>query len=254
MEKAGKIMVLTTVAFSLVFCAYALAIYVQPINWGWAAKYKQKEFGKDVPSELEKRQAALKKLADEKERAVRAWTAASDTLAQTEAKIAYNQYWYAQQLERIQSGKDADVGKDPIKDLKYDAKGLVELDTPKDRTGKPVFDRVVAKKAYDSLVKDLNNLLTKIARVRDDIADIIKEEKNLTEELNGVIDAKGKQQKGLYALIDFERAVQNRAKEELEDLKPNYYQELVDSQLLLKRQASLKFRLNQLKVIGVAQK
>ena len=78
--------------------------------------------------------------------------------------------------------------------------------------------------------------------------------KRKPEELIGKKDEAGKRQKGLYALVILEQEVQRRAQEELGDLKPTYYQELVDSQSLLQRQESLQYRLRQLENVEVSKR
>ncbi len=246
MATAGKIMVFLTLALSCIFTAYALVVFTQSPNWGWDKAKAPKEFGQPVPSELDKRKAALERLAAERARALAALETARKNLALAEKNIAKNQLWYAQELEKVQAGKDFD-----IKSIQKNDAGLWEKE---DADGKPKFGKVVAKKTYENYLTELRGLMVEITKLKDDVDASIVKQKNLTEQLDGATDKMGKKQKGLYALIEVERNVQKRALEELEELKPSYFQELVDSQLLLKRQESLLHRIKQLENLGVAKR
>ena len=64
----------------------------------------------------------------------------------------------------------------------------------------------------------------------------------------------GIKEKGIYDLINREREIRQAAQDELDEVKPKYYQELVGSQDLLERQKQLRLRVQQLKNIRVTRR
>jgi hypothetical protein len=225
MTPLGKVLVLVVVGASLSFCSYAVAIFANRIDW---------------KAEVQRRDEILSQLGLAKQRAMMEWTYARDDLRGVEANIAGNQYWYDDTVDKIRSGKNFD-----IKDLKRLPNGEYDTDP---KTGLPRFDKVISDKTYDGFLQVLNSLREEIKATNEKIDAKITAEKDLTEQLNGKYDPMTKKQleKGLYDLIAHETDVGQRAREELEELKPKYFQELVDSQLLIKRRASLQARIKQL--------
>jgi hypothetical protein len=248
MELTGKILVFATLVLSLLCCAYGVVMFADPTDWGWDKKYQAKDAGQPVLSELDKSKLVVEGLAKEKARAFAEWKKARDSLARLDLTLASNQAWYNQEISRLRS-----VGEFNVRTLKQEDTGRYVLDPPQGRTGRPVYDKVVAKKTFDKYLGDLADLLTKIDSARSEVDKSIAQEKRLTEELNGPVDQMGKQQKGLYALVGIEEDVRRRALEEVEDIKPVLYQELVDSQSLLRRRDALRYRLAELKNVGVAR-
>jgi hypothetical protein len=245
MSVLGKLLVLIIAAFSLICCLFGVGIYTYSINWGWQEKFNRSEFGTKVASELKKRQDAIKELGEGRKRAEAGWLPARTLMVNTEANIARDQLNFVEEMERVRKGPDLTVAQ-----LAKKKPWLMEKQK---RTGKALFEGDIGK-SYDSLVGEVNGVRKQMAKVRKDIQGVLDEETTLTEELIGKKDEAGKRQKGLYALVILEQEVQRRATEELGDLKPLYYQELVDSQTLLHRQESLQFRLRQLENVEVSKR
>jgi hypothetical protein len=252
MTRLGKICVLVIVVLSLLCFLYGLGVYTYSIDWGWSANYTRKDFDQKIASEIDKRKATITELAAAQEAAAAGWKRARTELAKIETTIAPRQLQYTEELARIQGGKDLTLAEleKQMPWLKKDFPGLWEKDP---RTGKPAFDSDAAK-AYHGYLTKLYGVFTDIKTVRDDIDKMIAKQKELTEQLVGKVDNAGKRQLGLYALITKEQDVQKRAREELKDLKPQYYQERIESQVLRDRQDSLRSRLEQLKNLKTAKK
>src|SRR5207248_8481673 len=104
-------------------------------------------------------------------------------------------------------------------------------------------------KPVPAMMEDLKALQADIKTVMTTVANHIREEERLTKEING--DAKAKT-KGLRDLLAEEVAVEKNLQGELEYLRPLRYNRQVEAALLLKRQLSLKARLDELKNLGVA--
>jgi hypothetical protein len=235
----GKILVLLTVAISLVLFVFAFGVFTNSIDWGWKPEFARQEFGTKIASEFDKRKAVLKDLDESKTRFLDGWTKARVNLIKTEEHIAEAQLRYVDELNRIQSAKTAVK----IADLKKRIPWTTE----------PKFTDETTK-SFTTYVGEINNLTKEINQVRDDIATIIDKEKDVTEKLIGKEEQKGKRDKGIYALIDLEKAVQRRAQEEMADLRELYVQELVDSQSYVDRQDSLRRRLHELENLEVSKR
>lgn len=245
MTTLGKTLVLVIVALSIPCFLFGLGIYSYSIDWGWTTDYTRKVFDQKIASEIGKRQAVLAELADAQNRALIAWKRAQTELAKTESTIASRQLQYTRELERIQAGESISV-----EDLNHQKPWLFKKNP---RTGKPFFDSD-ATKSYHGYITDLNAVLTKVNTVRTQINKVMADQKRLTEELIGKDEGGGKQGKGLYALITMEQDVQKRAREEVNDLKPLYYQELIAGQVLRDRQDSLRYRLQELENLKTTKK
>jgi hypothetical protein len=98
--------------------------------------------------------------------------------------------------------------------------------------------------------QELAATLDLVKRETQRVADLMKEEGRLTLEMNG----EAGKTKGLRDLLAEEVAVEKNLQEELEYLRPLRYNRQVESALLLKRQQSLKSRLDELKNAGVASR
>ncbi len=267
----GKILTLILVALSLACFLVGLGIYTYSIDWGWTATYTRKDFDTKIKSEIDQRKDTLAELADFQGRNLAALKIAHQELQETEhgfkhpdgtvePSIAARQREYARELERIRAGADFTVQdlrkrKPWLFDKKQkpwlDRKPWLAKEAP--RMGPPLFDSD-ATKSYHGYVTELNSVLTKISTIRKQVDQVLADQKRLTEELVGKEDNAGKRENGLYALITGEQDVQKRAREEINDVKPLYYQELIDSQLLRDRQDSLRYRLRELENLKTAKK
>jgi hypothetical protein len=244
MAMFGKILVLITLALSLLCLVVGLGIFTNSINWGWKTEHQRQQFGTKIASEFDKRKEILAKLDEQKPKFVAGSTQARAKLMKTEANIARDQLRYVDELDRIQSGTPQ-----PLANLRKLHPWLFDK---KNKTGKPLLQDEFTK-SYQGYFTEIGNLTKQINEVRDKIGNMIDKEKEVTEQLIGPPAEKGKRGKGLYALINVEQEVQQRAREELEDLKEILVQELVDSQLYLQRQDSLRLRLRQLERLEVSK-
>jgi hypothetical protein len=247
MTTLGKIFVLLIVVLSVLCLMYGLGVYTYSIDWGWSANYTRESLGEKVLSEIDKHKNTIRQLDEAQGQALAGLYRARADLAKAESPVAARQLMYAQELERIQSGKDI-----TREELRKQKPWLFEKNP---RTGRPYFDDDSKEsKSYYGYVTDLKAVLARITAVRKDIDKLLADQKRLTEELIGKEDNAGKRQPGLYALVTREQEVQKRAREELRDLKPLYYQELIAGQVLRNRQDSLRSRLQELESLKTTKK
>ena len=96
--------------------------------------------------------------------------------------------------------------------------------------------------------EELASTESKIANKIDTVTSLVKQQQDLTQEINGIPG----RQKGLRDLLAEEIQAREKAHEELESVRPLRYNRQVESELLQKRQQSLQARLQELKNIGMA--
>jgi len=239
-DTLGKSLVLVTTAVSGVFLAWSIAVYTQTIDWGW--KEPRKELGERVPSEFDKRVAAVKETATFLERGQAVAGDAADTLAVAEQDYPTNVLLYRNKLAEL---KSAD-GKIKVEELKYNNGVLARFPEKDPRaTSPPVFNGVVkdAEKSTAGYRKEFNKLDADIVAVTGKIDKMIKQEGELTINLNGIKGVKA----GMYELQEKEKTMQDKLQDTMDKLQPLWVRELVNAQLLLARMGRLDQRLDELK-------
>jgi len=239
----GKGLVLVTTAVSGVFLAWAIAVYTQTIDWGW--KDPRKELGERIPSEIDKRTAAVKDALAFKARAQAGVVNAAEGLAVAEKDYPHNVLLYRDKLAELR----ADPGKIKVVELKYDKNGVLVRNAPR-ATAEPAFETVVpgAEKSSAGYLAELKKVQADLDALTAEIKDLTEKEKELTVNLNGKKDEDGKVVKvGMYELLEKEKKTQEQVKVESEYLQPLWVRELVDAQLLLARMGRLDQRLAELK-------
>jgi hypothetical protein len=238
----GKGLVLVTVAVSGLFLAWTLAIFTQTVDWGW--KDPRKGLGERMPSEIDKRIAAVKEALRFKARAEAVAKSAGDALVAAEQDFPSNVLSYQAKLKELREAP----GKIKVVELKLD-KGVLAR-ASKRATAGPVYENVVpgAEKSTAGYFVDLKKIQVAMDAATTEIKDLTEKEKELTENLNGKKDETGKAVKvGMYELLEREKKTQEQLKAEAEYLQPLWVRELVDAQLLIARMGRLDQRLEELK-------
>jgi hypothetical protein len=239
----GKGLVLVTTAVSILFLAWAVAIYTQTIDWGW--KDPRSELKERVPSEIDKRMAALQEALRLTARSQAEVNDRASELAVAEKDFDGNVHLYRAKLAELYTAK----GAIKVQEIGYD-KGKLLHNPPDRRTAPPAFGKVMdgIKKSLAEYQKEFNALQKEMDDVTAKINETLKKESELTVNLNGKKDENGKLEKvGLYTLLEKEKMTHDQIKAELDYLQPLWVQELVDAQLLLERTARLEHRIAELK-------
>lgn len=249
----GKTLVVLNVALSILFLAFALGVFTNRIDWGW--KEPRLELGQRVPSEIDKRSAAVKLFLRHRDMVEQAVDAAQKELRADEFNWASYHLDYASLLEMVRSGK----GDLDIKAIKMDKKKgelIFESTQPgKAQVDGPVFyepkigPKVQVKNSFESL----DQVLLGIQKQLDDMAKDVGVEADKMTKMAELIDgkynaAKDKKIKpGIYDLLEHEKDVHKQLKREMEELEPLWVRKLVEAQLLVTRKQELEARLKELK-------
>ncbi len=239
----GKGLVLVTAVLSVAFLAWAVAVYTQSIDWGW--KDPRKELGDRVPSEIDKRIAAVKQAAAFRARADAGARDGRVNLARAEDDFTQNMVLFRAKLAELQ-GAD---GKIAIQPLKIE-KGVLIRKDPR-ATAPPVFEEKPLPgldKSTAGYLKEFDDVNSQLVAITGEIDNLINKEKELTTNLNGQKDEDGKVVKvGLYELVEREKKTQEQIRAESDYLQPLWVQEVADAQFLLDRMSRLDQRLKELK-------
>jgi hypothetical protein len=239
MTKLGKYLVFINLVLALCFLGIAGGVASNRIDWPGAGKGEVK-FGIALKTD------EIKTWQQEANSAYARLSAALPDLLKVEQERPAKQKWYADQLSILDTGKDTDgKANNTVSELVYQ-KGQLQTDP---KTGLPVLKPMANLKPKPDMINDLAAVQAEINNVMVQVAKHMQEEERLTKEING--DPKAKT-KGLRDLLAEEVAVEKNLQGELEYLRPLRYNRQVEAALLLKRQLSLKARLEELKNIGVA--
>jgi chromosome segregation ATPase len=228
----GKSLVLVHVLLSLLALTWAAAILLQFVDWGW--KQPRVEVKESVPSELDKRIAAVNEATRAMEMALPplkrsqdAWHAAMDLYAQ-------NHLYYRDRLQELQK-----------------AAGALKATEPKFESGRAVAGQPIAD-IDKSLVKyqeELGGLQKEIDKLVAEHRAWTEKAKVITLQLNGMDDKGNKTKVGLYDLLENEAQTQSRIRFEKDYLQPQWADALKSAQDFLERYDRLKEAVDRLEAL-----
>jgi hypothetical protein len=243
--KLGKYLVFANFVLSICFLGIAVGVASNRIDWPGTAKAGG---AGEIKAGIALKTEEIKKFQEAANAAYTRQTAALADLLKVEQERPAKRKWYADQLSILATAKDSAekaVQGAPVGNIKY-VNGQLQLDP---KTGLPILEAIQGLKPVPEMTAELHAVHMDIQNVMKNVENHIKEEERLTKEING--DPKAKT-KGLRALLAEEVAVEKNLQGELEYLRPLRYNRQVEAALLLKRQLSLKARLDELKNLGVA--
>lgn len=238
----GKFLVFVQVIFSVLAMTISAAIYLQKLDWGW--KEPRKDIYVRVPSEIDKRTAAVIEALRVKENAMAPLKVAQAAHADAEPRFAANHLVYSKLLTKLRSDPNPyDVATDPVKEVKI-VGGVVQLETPidKPRAGKPVLENPLPQilKSYDLYAEDLKVIQKDIDRLEVEIKDLVQKEKAITFKMTGKDDAGMQVRIGLYTLMNDEKQMQDQMKFETDYLQPLWVEALDRAELFYERRERLE--------------
>jgi hypothetical protein len=234
----GKILVLVNVGFSFLLAGWAVAVYVNRVDWtDTPAK------GDQPPGQLVALKDQLAALTKAQGPAQTAWRQGRLSLAAQEGRFGADRLWYAAQLEHLRSGNTA---AQPIQALVYvngiPANDRADPERPQmapvtDRFGKPLLSLGAYLLREEAARRELDTVL---AQYRQQI----EEDQRLTRLLIGP--------KGLQQRLINERAKREAVAAELELIRPQLVNTAVESELVFQRRRQLQEWVKELEKQGVA--
>lgn len=240
MNLLGKSLVFVQLVGSLFALTWAAGIFLQQLDWGW--KEPRKDLDVRVPSEIDKRSAAVKEAQNAITLVYPAILPARNLLTEASPRFPENHLWYLAEIERLRNAPDTI----DIKEVKFQ-NGNPVLDTPGKPIGKPVLEELVpnVNKSNKVFQEDLKMVLDNMSEVTKAIGKLIEQEEQLTQLLNGYTQGKMKKT-GLLELVDREYQAQVAAKFEMEYLRPMWAGALEEASNFRERRDRLQSTLDRL--------
>ena len=246
MNSIGKSLVIIHTALSLLALACAAAMFLQFVDWGW--KQPRLDVSERVPSELDKRIAAVNEAKRASDLVTPSLKKAQDDLLAAMDRYGDNHLFYRDELQRLEKHAD---DKTPIvvKEVKVE-NNVVKLDAP--RIGVPVLEQKVdgidkSLKQYEALLYGQNALYKQLKDVEGELRDLTAKAALITAQLNGLDDKGNKTKVGLYDLLEEEAQMQSRIRFEKAYIQPQWADAIKDAQDFSERRERLQQALDRLK-------
>lgn len=236
MNALGKLFVFFTFGLSLFLLAFAIGIYTNHIAWGKDTETKQEQL-----SIVERLQEKINQLSLSRERATARYQVAFQGINQIEQTRKDRKAFYDSKYELLNTGKDSkgEAVTNPVQQLQIDKQGNVELKLvgPADLVVQVRGTPVLPSKAAIEKLGTLNKQISAETKLISDLQDKMKE---LTDIMQG-----GPNAPGLIREQEIQVDARKRAIDEQESLLPTLANRYSEAVLLLKREAALRKRLEQ---------
>jgi len=255
MTRLGKLLVMFNLGFALMLAAWSFNIYANGIDWKGDDKSVPPKIG-----EFAKRAAKLKELWDGDVKPAQAdWLSARSKLANEETRLAAERIWYDKEISYVLSG--------PAKGKGISEVAIAAKDTELNIGGAKIVIRKGQVLLDDRGFPRMNNPLQLwslaeynaeeekiLAALANEIAQHEKQIDDANKLTDKIIGDKAKGLRGLQERINDEKAKLAGVLAEMELVKPQYINTLVEAQLINKRHAQMIKRIEELKKVKVASK
>jgi hypothetical protein len=231
----GKTLVLINLGLALLALAFAAGIFFQQVDFGW--KEPRKNLDQRVPSEIDKRIAAVTEAYRGLEAVQPDLKPAQTRLRQAEDRFGPNHLFYVAAMKHVHSDKKAVKAPEVVVEGGKPKLDVAEIGTP--TFGKPT---PLIAKSYETYQQELKDLRTQIEKVEKQIQDLTAQEGKLTLRLIGT-----KEVPGLYGLREVERKRLDQIKFEMEYIRPKVKETRLEADGFLERRADLQATLDSLK-------
>jgi hypothetical protein len=257
----GKGLAVAQVALSVMLMALALALYLNAVDFGWEqpARYFHEAKGKKgdnllVPSQIDKREAAMRQLVRVKRDELTRVGTLQDNQSAVALLLGLNHLEGTNALDKLENAD----GPWDVKTVKFKDTGEMVVNTDSHpELGFPALEAAVPgiNMSYAGYLAKLKSADERIEQKQTSVDDLLKKEKAVTDRLSGKIDKDGKAEvdksgsviePGWRYLLDAEYLTQRELLKELEHVQPLWVKEYMDSQIVLARRDSLMRRLEEL--------
>lgn len=256
MNALGKSLVLVHTALCLIGLAWAAALYLSFIDWGWKEprrvdlrdeKDKKDKKEKDVPlyrvpSEIDKRVATLREAAKARDLVLPSVAKNQNAWRRVADQFPKNHLLFVAELARLNSAPGAIA----IKGIQYQG-GDPVLEPP--NIGAPKFadDIPGVNKSFLAYDAELKKVMADIEKESNETSKWSIKAKEISSALTGKNDKGDREKSGLYDLLEREFEAQRQAKLEKDYLIPNWARALEGAELFRERREILEETLTRLK-------
>jgi hypothetical protein len=240
MNALGKVFVFATFTMSLLFLALAIGVYSNHLQWGKDTQTKQEQL-----SLVEKLQEKINQLSYSRDRATARYSQSYQGIVQIEATRKERKEFFDAKYDLLKTGKDkGQVVQNPVQQLEFNKQGMVELKM----LGSPesvIQVRGAALLPADEAQNKLASLTKQMGEEEKQITALQEQGKELTNVMQG-----GPNAPGLIRDQEIQVEARKSAIGEQENLKPTLANRYSEAVLLLKREAALRKRLEQVEKSG----
>ncbi len=242
MNHLGKFLVVVQTALSVLALAWAIAIYLQRVDWGW--KEPREDLGFRVPSEIDKRIAALQQDTNLRVQAQPVLRQALKVVDAREKDFYGNHEWYNRILTELKTSPNPLQVKQLNVRAKPNPGETVLVLTP---SGRPELgDATGLDKSYQSYMKEEKTTLEEIAKTQKRIDQLIAKGKEQIFYLNGKDEANVVIKPGLYSMLIDEKALHDQLRFETEYLTELWVDVRKNADIFLSRRRGLQNTLGRL--------
>jgi hypothetical protein len=236
MERMGRLLVLFIFAASVGFLALAVAVYTNRLEWVTRTPGEGRE---KITGQVEKLNNKLKEYAEARDRADDRWAAGERALRAAERERPVAKAWYLVQLKNLRGDEgDGVIRPLPIDPQTGQVSRTIQGD-PLSYSGAPA----VPLAAYRTAIA---TRLAEMKKEQETLQGLSDEKKALTIQINGPEEELKRGGGGLRRQVAIQVEAAKRAREEQEHLKPALANRYAEAVLLLKRQAALEARIEEL--------
>jgi hypothetical protein len=237
MTAIGKILVIVNVALSFFLAGWAMTMYFTRIDWTNTPARAGKPAG-----ELNKLTAEIKRLQAGMVKPRENWVEARQTLDNLTTVRTQNRPWYLAELNHLRARTDMNK---PIQAVQYDPMNNGKSLNDNNNPTRPLLGEVRTAAGNPITLRSLqeynNNYVTVAKDIEDKLVEIdqeIAKDKALTDRRLGP--------KGLPARLELEKQKKRDREEEQRLVRPLLINAVVESELILQREKSLKARILEL--------
>jgi hypothetical protein len=247
MTLLGKLLVVFNLAFALILAAWSFNIYANGIDW---TDSKDTKSTPPKMGEFAIRAAKLDELWKGVAPVQKEWGDARHNLADEEARLAADRQRYDKEIRDVLAGPAKGKGISEVAiekgQILLDDQGFPKMVPPRDPMNNPL--QLLSLREYNE----------EDEKLQQSIQGIIEQHQKQIDEANKLTDLiigdKAKGIRGLQQRINDEKAKNADVLAEMELVRPQYINTLVEAQLINKRHAQMIKRIEELKKLKVASK
>jgi hypothetical protein len=243
MTKTGKILTYANLILALVFLSWAIALYANAVPWNTPPAGDGARVQGQV-DQLKEKIAAANRARDA---ANYRWADATAEQQALEKQRPQLQALYANRIKAARRGNVPGI-EPPVQALEFQGEHVKS-------TGAPVQFDGAAALTFDGYAKAIQDKIKEIADTHDEINKVVEEKAALTRQIDGFDPPGGAErvtaeQKGLRRRLYELQKQASDLRLEQEYLRSPLTTATLDTALLMKRQAALNARLDELKNAG----
>lgn len=245
MTKTGKYLTYANLILALVFLSWAIGLYANAVPWHTPPAGD----GVRVQGQVDQLKEQIGAATRSRDAADNRWADATLELQALEKQRPQLQNLYANRIKAARRGNVQGI-EPPVQNLEFQGENVKPTGAPVQFDGAPAL-------TFDGYAKAIQDKIKEIADTHDEINKVVEEKAALTRQIDGFDPPGGAErvtadQKGLRRRLYELQKQADDLRLEQEYLRSPLTTATLETSLLMKRQAALNARLNELKNAGTA--